>query len=259
LLFTLCLLPVLLGFIVPAIQLISWALTNYQVTLNREFGVLVWNSFTLAAMAAVISVLLALLFAYGKRLRRDVMVQVPVRIAALGYAVPGTVIAIGVMLPLAWIDGRIDLLAEQWFGVRTGLIFSGTLFALLLAYSVRFLAVSLHSVEAGLERIKPSMDNAARSLGYKPLHVLQKIHVPLLRTSVLTALLLVFVDVLKELPATLILRPFNFNTLAVRTYELASDERLADAALPALAIVLVSLLPVIVLARSVDSSIKGKP
>ena len=259
LLFTLCLLPVLLGFIVPAIQLISWALTNYQVTLNREFGVLVWNSFTLAAMAAVISVLLALLFAYGKRLRRDVMVQVPVRIAALGYAVPGTVIAIGVMLPLAWVDGRIDLLAEQWFGVRTGLIFSGTLFALLLAYSVRFLAVSLHSVEAGLERIKPSMDNAARSLGYKPLHVLQKIHVPLLRTSVLTALLLVFVDVLKELPATLILRPFNFNTLAVRTYELASDERLADAALPALAIVLVSLLPVIVLARSVDSSIKGKP
>ncbi|MDP5142811.1 iron ABC transporter permease [Rheinheimera baltica] len=259
LLLTLCLMPVLLGFIVPAIQLISWALTNYQVTLNHEFGVLVWNSFTLAAMAAVISVLLALLFAYGKRLRRDVMVQVPVRIAALGYAVPGTVIAIGVMLPLAWVDGRIDLLAEQWFGVRTGLIFSGTLFALLLAYSVRFLAVSLHSVEAGLERIKPSMDNAARSLGYKPLHVLQKIHLPLLRTSVLTALLLVFVDVLKELPATLILRPFNFNTLAVRTYELASDERLADAALPALAIVLVSLLPVIVLARSVDSSIKGKP
>ena len=254
----LCCLPVLFGFVVPALQLCSWALSNYQVTLNQQFASLVWNSFTLAALAAVLAVLLALLFAYGKRLRRDALVQVPVRLAALGYAVPGTVIAIGVMLPLAYLDGRIDAWAEQWFGVRTGLIFSGTLFALLLAYSVRFLAVSLHSVETGLERIKPSMDNAARSLGFTPLQVLQKVHVPLLRSSVLTALLLVFVDVLKELPATLILRPFNFNTLAVRTYELASDERLADAALPALAIVLVSLLPVILLARSVDSSLKGK-
>lgn len=258
LLLLLCLLPVLFGFVIPATQLLSWALSNYQQTLTPQFGQLVWNSFSLAAMAAAISVILALLFAYGKRLRPDVLVQAPVRVAALGYAVPGTVIAIGVMLPLAYLDGRIDLLAEQWFGVRTGLIFSGTLFALLLAYSVRFLAVSLHSVEAGLERIKPSMDNAARSLGHTPLQVLRKVHVPLLRSSVLAALLLVFVDVLKELPATLILRPFNFNTLAVRTYELASDERLADAALPALAIVLVSLLPVILLARSVDSSLKGR-
>lgn len=254
----LCLLPIFWGFVIPAVQLISWALANYQVTLNQQFAQLVWNSFSLAAMAAAISVVLALLFAYAKRLGKDALVQTPVRVAALGYAVPGTVIAIGVMLPLAWLDGRIDLLAEQWFGIRTGLFFSGTVFALLLAYSVRFLAVSLHSVEAGLERIKPSMDNAARSLGYKPLQVLGKIHVPLLRGSVLSALLLVFVDVLKELPATLILRPFNFNTLAVRTYELASDERLADAALPALAIVLVSLLPVILLARSVDSAAKGK-
>uniref|UniRef100_UPI00404848DC ABC transporter permease n=1 Tax=Rheinheimera sp. TaxID=1869214 RepID=UPI00404848DC len=253
-----CLLPLLLGFVVPALQLCHWALSNYQLTLNSQFASLVWNSFTLAALAAVIAVVLALLFAYGKRLRRDVFVQAPVRLAALGYAVPGTVIAIGVMLPLAYLDGQIDLLAERWFGVRTGLIFSGTLFALLLAYSVRFLAVSLHSVEAGLERIKPSMDNAARSLGCSPLQVLQKVHVPLLRGSVLTALLLVFVDVLKELPATLLLRPFNFNTLAVRTYELASDERLADAALPALAIVLVGLLPVILLARSVETSVKGQ-
>ena len=250
----LCSLPVGFGFFVPAIQLVNWALTNYQVTLNQQFVSLVWNSFSLAALSAVVAVLLALLFAYGKRLRRDAVVQAPVRLAALGYAVPGTVIAIGVMIPLAYVDGRIDALAEQWFGVRTGLIFSGTLFALVLAYSVRFLAVSLHSVEAGLQRVKPSMDNAARSLGCSPLKVLQRVHVPLLRASVLSALLLVFVDVLKELPATLILRPFNFNTLAVRTYELASDERLADAALPALAIVLVSLLPVMLLARSVKAA-----
>lgn len=253
----LCLLPVLLGFILPAWRLLSWALANWQRTLNDSFWQLVWNSFSLAALAAVLSVVLALLFAYAKRLRRDPVVRLPVQLAALGYAVPGTVIAIGVMIPLAWFDRNVDLLAEHWFGVRTGLLVSGTLLALLLAYSVRFLAVSLHGIEAGLERIKPNMDNAARSMGLSPLQVLRRVHVPLLSGSVLTALLLVFVDVLKELPATLILRPFNFNTLAVRAHELASDERLADAALPALAIVLVGLLPVILLARSTERRMRG--
>jgi iron(III) transport system permease protein len=257
LLLMLCLLPVLLGFIIPVSQLLVWALQRYAQMFNAQFLQLVWNSFSLAAVAALISVMLALLFAYAKRLRRDALVQLPVRIAALGYAVPGTVIAIGVMWPLAALDSQIDLFAERWFGIRTGLLFSGTLFALLLAYSVRFLAVSLHSVEAGLERIKPNMDNAARSLGYTPWQVLQKVHVPLLRGSVLSALLLVFVDVLKELPATLLLRPFNFNTLAVRTYELASDERLADAALPALAIVSVSILPVMLLAKAAGAAKQG--
>lgn len=252
----LCLLPVLFGFIIPAAQLLNWSLTHYQQTLGPQFSQLVWNSFSLAALAAVITLLLSLLFAYGKRLRPGSVVQAPVRLAALGYAVPGTVIAIGVMIPLAYLDGRIDAAAEQWFGARTGLVFSGTLFALLLAYSVRFLAISLHSIETGLGRIKPSMDNAAQSLGLTPLQALLRVHVPLLRPSVLAALLLVFVDVLKELPATLILRPFNFNTLAVRTYELASDERLAEAALPAIAIVLVSLLPVILLARSIEPAVK---
>jgi iron(III) transport system permease protein len=259
LLFIMCLLPVMLGFIVPATQLLSWAFLRYQITLNHDFMTLVWNSFSLAAMAAMLVLVLAVSFAYARRLHRELLVRLPVRIAALGYAVPGTVIAIGVMLPLAWLDGRIDFFAERWFGMRTGLIFSGTVFALLLAYSVRFLAVALHSIETGLERIKPSMDNAARSLGLSPLHVLRRVHLPLLRGSALTALLLVFVDVLKELPATLILRPFNFNTLAVRTYELASDERLADAALPALAIVLVGLLPVIILARAIDANATGQP
>lgn len=253
----LCLLPVLLGFILPAWRLGSWALANWQRSLNDTFWQLVWNSFSLAALAALLSVLLALLFAYAKRLRRDPLVRLPVQVAALGYAVPGTVIAIGVMIPLAWFDRNVDLLAEQWFGIRTGLLLSGTLIALLMAYCVRFLAVSLHGIEAGLERIKPNMDHAARSMGLSPLQVLRRVHVPLLSGSVLTALLLVFVDVLKELPATLILRPFNFNTLAVRAHELASDERLADAALPALAIVLVGLLPVMLLARSTEHRMRG--
>lgn len=256
-LLSLCLLPVLFGFVFPAWQLCSWAFANWQRTLDGAFWQLVWNSFSLAAIAAVLSVVLALIFAYARRLRQDPIVRLPVQLAALGYAVPGTVIAIGVMIPLAWFDQRIDLLAEQWFGIRTGLLFSGTIVALLLAYSVRFLAVSLHGIEAGLERVKPNMDNAARSLGFGPWQVLRRVHIPLLRGSVLTALLLVFVDVLKELPATLILRPFNFNTLAVRAHELASDERLADAALPALAIVLVGLLPVIILARSTERRMRG--
>lgn len=169
----------------------------------------------------------------------------------MGYAVPGTVIAVGVLIPFAWLDNRIDELARDWLGVSTGLLLSGTLIALTFAYVVRFLSVSVQAVESGLARIRPSLDESARSLGQSPVGVLRRIHLPILRGSLLTALLLVFVDVLKELPTTLILRPFNFNTLAVRTYELAADERLAEAALPALAIVVIGLLPVIVMTRTI--------
>ena len=131
---------------------------------------------------------------------------------------------------------------------------SGSLAALVFAYLVRFLAISLQTVEAGLGRIRPSMDEAARSMGSKSGEILARLHIPMLRGSLMTALLLVFVDVLKELPATLILRPFNFNTLAVRAYELASDERLADASYAALTIVCTGILPVILLSRSITSS-----
>jgi iron(III) transport system permease protein len=169
----------------------------------------------------------------------------------MGYAVPGTVIAIGVIIPFAWIDNTLDAWMRSTFGISTGLLLSGTLTALIFAYLVRFLAVSLQAVETGLARIKPTMDDAARSMGYRPGAVLRKVHVPVLSGSLLTALLLVFVDVLKELPATLILRPFNFNTLAVRAYELASDERLADSAPAALTIVTAGLIPVILLSRTI--------
>lgn len=246
----LCFLPVLLGFVIPIILLGGWAWDTASSTYDDGFAELVWNSFFLAALAAIIAVCLALLFAYAKRLRRDKLIGLAVQIASLGYAVPGTVIAVGVMVPLIWFDKQMNLFTDDdW-----GLLFSGSLFALLFAYSVRFLAVALHNVESGLGRIKPSMDQAARSLGASPGQVLRRVHLPLLRPSILSALLLVFVDVLKELPATLILRPFNFNTLAVRTYELASDERLADSSLSALAIVATGLIPVILLARSIEKA-----
>ncbi|OOG22742.1 iron ABC transporter permease [Thioalkalivibrio denitrificans] len=252
-----CAFPVALGFIVPALQLGQWALRTTDVWMRPEFLTLVWNSVSLAGIAAVLAVALALIMAYGKRLRPNLAVNLAVRVAGMGYAIPGTVIAVGVMLPFAWIDNTIDSFMRAQFGVSTGLILSGTLVAVIFAYCVRFLAVSLNTVEAALTKIKPSMDDAARSLGMGPLAVLRNIHMPIMRGSVLTALLLVFVDVLKELPATLILRPFNFNTLAVRAFELASDERLADSASAALAIVLAGIIPVILLSRTIGRSRPG--
>ncbi|TBR43583.1 iron ABC transporter permease [Marinomonas agarivorans] len=253
-----CCLPVLLGFLIPAAQLLYWALF-VAVGIDKSFFILAWNSFYVAASAALIAVLLALLLAYAHRFHaRSYLVKVAVSTSGLGYALPGTMIAIGIIVPFAWLDHKlIDWLASAT-GYEVGLLLSGTLFALLFAYTVRFMAVSLGSIQAGLGKLTPSLDNAGRSLGLTSSQVLKRIHVPLMSSSVLTALLVVFVDVLKELPATLVLRPFNFNTLAVRAYELASDERLADAAPVSLMIVLVGLAPVILLSRSISAGYKGK-
>ncbi len=253
-----CLLPVLFGFILPALQLLWWVFTTAEETIDASFFSLTLNTMLLAMSASIIAVSIALLLAYGRRLHKSVLIGAGVSIASLGYAVPGTVIAVGVMTPFAFIDGALNSWMEASFDISTGLIFSGTIFALLFAYTVRFLAVSVNAIESGLEKIKPTMDDAGRSMGLSPLAVLRKIHLPLMRGTVLTALLLVFVDVLKELPATLILRPFNFNTLAVRAHELAADERLADAATPALMIVLVGILPVILLSRAISHSRAGE-
>jgi iron(III) transport system permease protein len=252
--FLFCLLPLAFGFLLPAGQLTVWAFTIAETSLDADFLRLVLHSLELAASASVLALLLALLLAYGRRLNPTKPVTAAVRIAAMGYAVPGTVIAVGVIIPFAWLDNTLDAWMRSSFGVSTGLLLSGTLAALLFAYMVRFLAVSLQAVESGLGKIKPAMDEAARSMGHGPGNVLRRVHMPMLRGSLLTALLLVFVDVLKELPATLILRPFNFNTLAVRAYELASDERLADSAPAALTIVLAGLLPVVILSRSITRS-----
>jgi iron(III) transport system permease protein len=252
-----CAVCVLLGFVLPATQLGYWALLTSDRMIDTSFLQLTWHSLMLAGCAALLTLALALVMAYGKRLRPSRRLRLAVRVAGMGYAVPGTVIAVGVMLPFAWLDNTLDAWSRESLGLSTGLLLSGTLVALLFAYAVRFLAVSLQAVEAGLGKIRPSMDNAARSLGLSPGAVLRQVHMPLMRGTLLTALLLVFVDVLKELPATLILRPFNFSTLAVRTYELASAERLEDAASAALAIVLAGVVPVILLSRSMGRSRAG--
>jgi iron(III) transport system permease protein len=249
---TACLLPLFFGFILPVIQLIIWALETYKEMVDEDFITLAMNSLGLAIAAAIFALFLALIMGYGQRLQKTPLIQFAVRIASLGYAIPATVIAVGVMIPMAWFDNALDSWMRTQFNYSTGLIFSGTLFALMFAYMVRFLAVSVGTVEAALGKIKLSMDDTARSLGLKPLQVLTLVHMPIMRRSLITALLLVFVDVLKELPATLILRPFNFNTLAVKAYELASDERLADASTAALSIVLAGIIPVILLSQSIS-------
>jgi iron(III) transport system permease protein len=253
-----CFLPVFFGFVLPALQLLYSVFTTADKTIDVSFFSLTLNTMLLAIAASLIAVSIALLLAYGKRLYKTPVIRASVSIASLGYAVPGTVIAVGVMTPFALMDRAIHDWMKTNFDITTGLFLSGTVFALLFAYTVRFLAVSVNAIESGLGKIKPTMDDAGRSMGLSPIAVLRKIHMPLMRGTVLTALLLVFVDVLKELPATLILRPFNFNTLAVRAHELAADERLADAATPALMIVLVGIIPVILLSKAISNSRAGE-
>ena len=245
-----CLSPLMFGFIIPATQLLFWAVFEAE-PLGWDFVGLAWNSFSLAFLAAIIAVILAIILSYAKRTKPIKLVRTVLAMAGFGYALPGTIIAIGVLIPLAWLDHRlIDIFGSLGWD-SPGLLLSGSLVALLFAYTVRFLAVALGSVQSGLEKIKPSLDQVGRSMGHSPLDILRKIHVPLMRSSILTAVLIVFVDVLKELPATLILRPFNFNTMAVRAYELASDERLVDAAPASIMIVLVGLIPVLMLHASI--------
>jgi iron(III) transport system permease protein len=224
---------------------------------DAAFVKLTLHSISLAFSAAALAVTIALFLAYGKRLFTGHAVSASIRVVATGYAIPGTVVAVGVIIPFAWIDNSIDSTLREHFGFSSGLLLSGSLFAVMFAYMVRFLSVSIQSVESGLTRIKLSMDDAARSLSYSPLEILTRVHLPLLKGTVMTAFLIVFVDVMKELPATLILRPFNFNTLAVRAFELASDERLADSSTAALMIVAVGLVPVILLSSSITVSRAG--
>lgn len=243
-----CALPLLLGFVLPALRLVFLALERGDgLTVVMPFA---RHSVALAAIAAAVAVAVAVVMAYGVRLRRTALMRGAVSIASLGYAVPGSVIAVGVLVPFGLFDNALDSWLRARFGVSTGLLLSGTIAALVFAYVVRFLAVALSTVEAGLARIRPSIEDAARVLGRGPAGSLAAVHLPLIRGSLLSAGLLVFVDTMKELPATLIVRPFDFDTLAVRVYNLASDERLAQAATAALIIVAAGLIPVVILARA---------
>jgi len=252
--FCACLLPIGLGFALPTLALLMMTIEQGDLSMGGKFLSLAWNSFSLAALAALLTVGFALLISYGVRLQPTAMMKTASSVAALGYAIPGTVIAVGVLIPFAYVDNALNSWLEDNFGLSTGLLLSGTIIGLLFAYLVRFFAVAFNGVDAGFGKINRHLDDAARSLGHRPGGTLCKIHLPLMKGALLTAVVIVFVDVLKELPATLIMRPFNFETLAVRVYQFASDERLAEASTAALAIVAVGLLPVILLSRAIAAS-----
>ena len=246
-----CALPVLLGFLLPTLHLARLALTSGVALGDRRFVGDATNSLILATIAAALIVALALFLSYAARLVRRRGLSRLIEFASLGYAIPGAVIAVGVLLPLAATDHGINRLTQGLFGLPSGLLLSGTAFALVVAYVVRFLAVGMASIAPGLAAIDPAMDASARVLGAQPRQVLRYIHLPMLRGPALTAGVIAFVEVLKELPATLLIRPFNFDTLAVGVYRFASDERLAQAAVGAIVIVAVSLVPVILLSRAI--------
>jgi iron(III) transport system permease protein len=252
-----CALPVLLGFALPTAHLAQLALGSGAMLVDQRFLGDAANSLGLAAVAAAVIVVLALFLSYAGRLVRRRAFNRLIEFASLGYAIPGAVIAVGVLLPLAVADHGIDRLSRGLFGLSSGLLLSGTAFALLLAYTVRFLAVGVANIAPGLAAIDPAMDASARMLGAGPRQVLRYIHLPMLRGPALTAGVVAFVEVMKELPATLLIRPFNFDTLAVGVYRFASDERLAQAAVGAIVIVVVSLAPVIVLSRAIAANRPG--
>jgi iron(III) transport system permease protein len=249
-----CGIPVFLGFAIPGATLATYAIEYFSESWNPDFIQNTLNSLFLSSAAALTTLVIGVTLAYSRRLHNTRGMQVLMRLSSLGYAMPGAVLAVGVIVPLAGFDNWLDSLMRDYFGFSSGLLLSGSAFALIFAYTVRFLAVSAGSVESALQKITPSMDMASRSLGHTPGKTLVSVHLPMLRGTLITAALVVFVDCMKELPATLILRPFNFETLATYVYQFASDEKLFHSALPALIIVVAGIIPIILMSRSISNS-----
>ena len=247
--------PIALGAALPALLLARLAARSRQSVLSERYLDFLLNSLALAGVAALATVILAIAIGYYRRLARTRRAATAVALARLGYAVPGGVIAVGLFVPFALFDNALDAWAREALGVSTGLLFSGSIALLVMAYAIRFMAAALGAWDSGLATVTRSLDDAARTLGETPGGVLARVHVPLLWPSALTAMLLVFVDTMKELPATLIMRPFGWDTLAVQAYRLAADERLEGAAVPSLVIAGVGLLPVILLCRRVGRGV----
>jgi iron(III) transport system permease protein len=245
-----CFLPILFGFLVPASYLLFSSWRRFQIAgLPAALPTWIENSVTLAAAATLVAILAGLVLAYSVRVSKHPAAPLLARLASTGYAVPGTVLAVGLLVPLASLDNAVDALMRQGFDISTGLILTGSGAALILAYTIRFLAISAGGIESGLSKVGPHLDMAARSLGSRPAKILALIHLPLIFPAIAASAMLVFVDVMKELPATLLLQPFNFTTLATALYGEAKRGTYEDGSIAALAIVLVGLIPVIVLAR----------
>lgn len=238
-----------IAFLIPFIQLCLWALESIREEFDARYLGLLYHTLLLGLLAALLTSACALVLGFARRYQSDRLTTLTVSIATLGYALPGSVLAVGIMIALSQADNFIHFLSA-YAGLNTsGQILGGSVFALLIAYIIRFMAVAHGPIETGLSRIRYSLPEAARTLGATPRQILSRIYLPLLRPGLLTAMLLVLVDTMKEMPATLLMRPFGWDTLAVRIYEMTSEGEWERAALPAITLVLVGLLPVILLVR----------
>lgn len=249
--FVLCLLPVLFGVIIPTITLITLAIGSEQDLFSPRYLGFIQNSLTLAGIAALITVTAATLLGTLNRVAQSRLAALSLYVCRIGYAVPGGVIAVGLLVPFALFDNAVDAWMRATFDVSTGLLLTGSIWLLVAAYMIRFLAAAIGAYEGGIASVGKNIDAAARTLGADMPGLIRRVHMPIMRTSLLTAGLIVFVDVMKELPATLIMRPFNYDTLAVQAHRLASDERLNGAAVPSLVIAAIGLIPVILLCRRI--------
>lgn len=243
-----------IAFVAPLVQLLSWAVDSWDDPLVRDgFGTWARNSFMLGTLAALIVVPTALVLVYAIRLAPTRVNRVTARLATIGYGVPGSVVAVGVLLSLAWVDHRVQDLGDV-AGVSIGLLFTGSALGMVFAYVVRFLALGFQPLEAQMARLSPTLDDAARGLGADRLEVMWRVHLPLLRVALLSGALLVFVETIKELPATVLLRPLGGDTLATAVWQSTSESLWQAAAPPAVAIIAVALVPVIVLVRTLERS-----
>lgn len=244
-----CLIPLAIGFLIPVAQLIVWVTQTATDVIDIRFWEFVWNSIKVASLAAIVVVIIAIILIYAVRLNASRWMRYLSKIAILGYAIPGAVIAVGILASFIGFDHLLNNWAKAYFNTSLGLILSGSLPALIFAYLIRFLAVAFNPIESGFEKVAGNLDEASRSLGASPLKTLFRVNIPILRTTLLSAAIMVFVEVMKELPLTLILRPFNFDTLATKAYEMASDELIREAANASLIIILIGMIPVIMLVR----------
>ncbi len=249
-----CTLPILFGFAVPFLVLGNYAVKRLGQLLEPRLLKALFNSILVSSTAALLTVLLGFILAYAARSSRSRLVTITGRLSSIGYGVPGTVLAIGVLFPLAGFDNGLDAFLRAHAGISTGLLLSGTGFAIIYACTVRFLTMAEGSIEAGFQKLSPHLDMAARTLGRNGSQTLWSVLVPMMRPAILTAALLVFIESMKELSATIMLRPFNFNTLATLVYEQASRAKVEDASVAAMIIVIAGMIPVILVSRSLDGA-----
>jgi iron(III) transport system permease protein len=240
------------AFLLPVTQLLFWVMQSFSAGFDQRYVEFLWHSLLLAGLAALITCLVAILLVYAARRHHDGVTRTAIRVATIGYALPGTVLAVGIFVPIAWLDTQLSELVAYFFQIDTGLLIQGTLATMLIAYMTRFLAVSHFPIDSAMQRVTKNIDEAAMGLGLNSLTILRKIHIPILRSGIFTAATLVFVDVMKEMPITLMTRPFGWDTLAVRIFEMTSEGEWEQAALPAVTLVMAGMIPIILFLRQTE-------